>query len=233
MPAHAEANLKPEIAHILSIDVVGYSKLLINEQVDLLKQLNQVVRETASARAAEASGKLIRLPTGDGMVLLFFESPEEPLRCAVEISKALRNHPEIRVRMGAHSGPVNKVEDVNGQHNVAGAGINTAQRVLDCGDAGHILLSKRLADDLAEYGHWRPHLTDMGECTVKHGVRLRLVNFVDGSVGNSARPEKLRSDTGSPVASLDQLRKSRQRRVFFSGLTARRSRLGPFCRPLG
>ena len=143
MPAHAEANLKPEIAHILSIDVVGYSKLLINEQVDLLKQLNQVVRETASVRAAEASGKLTRLPTGDGMVLLFFESPEEPLRCAVEISEALRNHPEIRVRMGAHSGPVNEVEDVNGQHNVAGAGINTAQRVLDCGDAGHILLSKR------------------------------------------------------------------------------------------
>ncbi len=219
MPADAEANLKPEIAHILSIDVVGYSKLLINEQVDLLKQLNQVVRETACARAAEASGKLIRLPTGDGMVLLFFESPEEPLRCAVEISKALRNHPEIRVRMGAHSGPVNKVEDVNGRHNVAGAGINTAQRVLDCGDAGHILLSKRLADDLAEYGHWRPHLRDMGECTVKHGVRLRLVNFVDGSVGNSACPEKLRSGAGSPVASEDQVRKSRQRRVLISGLT--------------
>ena len=159
MPADAEANLKPEIAHILSIDVVGYSKLLVNEQVDLLNELNRVVRETGCVRAAEASGKLIRLPTGDGMVLLFFESPEEPLRCAIEISEALRSHPQIRVRMGAHSGPVNKIEDVNGQHNVAGAGINTAQRVLDCGDAGHILLSKRLADDLAEYGHWRPYLS--------------------------------------------------------------------------
>ena len=191
MPSDVESNLKPEIAHILSIDVVGYSKLLVNEQVDLLKELNRVVLETACVRAAETSGRLIRLPTGDGMVLLFFESPEQPLRCATEISESLRENPRIRVRMGAHSGPVNVIEDVNGQRNVAGAGINIAQRVFDCGDAGHILVSRRLADDLIEYGHWRPYLTDLGECTVKHGVKLRLANFVSGSSGNSARPEKI------------------------------------------
>ncbi|HEY2712827.1 MAG TPA: FlgO family outer membrane protein [Chthoniobacterales bacterium] len=201
MSAHAESNLKPEIAHILSLDVVGYSKLLVDQQIALLKQLNQVVRETGCVRAAEADGKLIVLPTGDGMVLVFFASPEEPLRCAVEISEGLRSHPQIRIRMGAHSGPVNKIRDVNEQHNVAGAGINTAQRVLDCGDAGHILLSKRLADDLAEYGHWRPHFTDLGECTVKHGVKLRLVNFVDGEAGNRAIPEKLKDRVCSPVPS--------------------------------
>lgn len=203
MPSDVESNLKPEIAHILSIDVVGYSKLLVNEQVDLLNELNRIVRETGCVCAAEAKGKLIRLPTGDGMVLLFFESPEEPLHCAMQISESLRKYPRIRVRMGAHSGPVNKIDDVNGQHNVAGAGINTAQRVLDCGDAGHILVSKRLADDLIEYGHWRPYLTDLGECTVKHGVRLRLANFVSGAAGNSARPEKLRMRGGSPAGAAD------------------------------
>jgi TolB-like protein/Flp pilus assembly protein TadD len=212
MPSNEEANLKPEISHILSLDVVGYSKLLVNEQIDLLNQLNQVVRATPCVRAAEKKGRLIRLPTGDGMVLLFFESPEEPLRCAVEITEALRGHPEIRVRMGAHSGPVNKIEDVNGQRNVAGAGINTAQRVLDCGDAGHILLSKRLADDLAEYGQWRPYLTDLGECTVKHGVKLRLVNFVQGSAGNPESPEKLKNGACSTVESEQEQRATRHRR---------------------
>lgn len=212
MPSEVESNLKPEIAHILSIDVVGYSKLLVNEQVDLLKELNRVVRETACVRAAETNGKLIRLPTGDGMVLLFFESPEQPLRCATEISESLREHPRIRVRMGAHSGPVNMVEDVNGQRNVAGAGINIAQRVLDCGDAGHILVSRRLADDLIEYGHWRPYLTDLGECTVKHGVKLRLANFVSGSSGNSARPERLGSG-GSPAGAGEGRRRARRRWV--------------------
>ena len=207
MPADAEATLRPEIAHILSIDVVGYSKLLVNEQVDLINQLNEIVRQTACVRAAKAHGKLIRLSTGDGMVLLFFESPEEPVRCAVEISEVLQKYPQIRVRMGAHSGPINQVEDVNRQPNVAGAGINTAQRILDCGDAGHILLSKRLADDLAEYSHWRPYLTPLGECTVKHGVRLRLVNFVHGQAGNPKIPDKLRDAACRPTDSVKRQRR--------------------------
>ena len=169
-------DLQLEIAHLLLIDAVGYSKLLVNEQIELLQQLNQIVRGTESFRTAEASGKLIRVPTGDGMALLFFRSPEEPAQCALEISDALKGHPRIKLRMGVHSGPVNQVTDVNDTTNIAGAGINVAQRVMDCGDAGHILLSKHLADDLADFRHWRPHLHDLGECEVKYGLRLHLFN---------------------------------------------------------
>ncbi|HJX81422.1 MAG TPA: adenylate/guanylate cyclase domain-containing protein, partial [Candidatus Udaeobacter sp.] len=151
-------DLPLEIAHILLIDVVGYSKLLVDEQIEFLKELNQIVRNTECFRAAERAGKLIRVQTGDGMALLFLHSPEEPVRCALEISRTLKDHPHLQVRMGVHSGPVNQVTDVNDRTNIAGAGINIAQRVMECGDAGHILLSKHLADDLAEYRHWRPHL---------------------------------------------------------------------------
>ena len=192
-----EQNLEPEIAHILSIDVVGYSKLLVNEQIDLLNDLKRIVRETKCSCAAEAKGRLIRLPTGDGMVLLFFRSPEEPLQCAVEITEALQARPHIQVRMGAHSGPVNMIEDVNDRPNVAGAGVNVAQRVLDCGDAGHILLSQHLADDLAEYSHWRPHLYNLGECIVKHGFKLQLVNYHNGSIGNPACPLRIQQADAS------------------------------------
>src|SRR5262245_53725697 len=192
-PEHeANADLALEIAHVLLIDVVGYSKLLVNEQIELLQSLNQIVRATKTFRGAEASGKLIRVPTGDGMALLFFRSPEEPLRCALEISRTLKDHPHIRVRMGVHSGPVNQITDVNDKTNIAGAGINVAQRVMDCGDAGHILLSKHLADDLAEYRHWRPHLHDLGECEVKYGLRLHLVNLYKDDLGNPLLPEKLK-----------------------------------------
>ncbi len=162
--AETRPDLPLEIAHLLLIDVVGYSKLLVNEQIEWLQEVNQIVRSTEQFRAAEASGKLIRVPTGDGMALLFFQSPEEPVRCALEISKALQEHPPIQVRMGVHSGPVNQVRDVNDKTNIAGPGINIAQRVMDCGDAGHILLSKHLGDDLAQYRHWQPFLHDLGEC---------------------------------------------------------------------
>jgi TolB-like protein/class 3 adenylate cyclase len=191
-PPEPTGDLQLEIAHLLLIDVVGYSKLLVNEQIELLQELNQIARNTESFRAAEATGKLIRIPTGDGMALLFFRSPEEPARCALEISRALHDHPQIQLRMGAHSGPVSRVTDVNDKTNIAGAGINIAQRVMDCGDAGHILLSKHLADDLAEYRHWRPHLHDLGECEVKHGLRLHLVNLYKDDLGNPHLPEKLK-----------------------------------------
>ena len=187
-----QTDLALEIAHLLFIDVVGYSKLLVNEQIELMQQLNRIVRGTECFRDAEASGKLMRLPTGDGMVLLFFRSPEEPARCALQISKALRDQPQILLRMGIHSGPVNQVVDVNDQINVAGAGINIGQRVMDCGDAGHILLSKHVAEDLAQYRHWQPHLDDLGECEVKHGVRLHLVNLHKDGLGNPAIPGKLK-----------------------------------------
>ena len=191
-PPEPTPDLQLEIAHLLLIDVVGYSKLLVNEQIELLQELNQIVRNTECFRAAEATGKLTRVPTGDGMALLFFHSPEEPVRCALEISGALRDHTHIQLRMGVHSGPVNRVTDVNDKTNVAGAGINVAQRVLDCGDAGHILLSGHVAEDLAEYRHWQPHLHDLGECEVKHGLRLHLFNLYKDNLGNPQVPKRLK-----------------------------------------
>ena len=188
--------LKPdlplEIAHVLLIDAVGYSKLLVNEQIELLQELNQIVRSTECFRTAEKTGKLIRVPTGDGMAVLFFHSPEEPVRCALEISKALQEFPHIQLRMGVHSGPVNQVTDVNDKMNIAGSGINVAQRVLDCGDAGHILLSGHVTEDLAEYRHWQPHLHDLGECEVKHGLRLHIFNLYKDNLGNPHVPQKLK-----------------------------------------
>jgi len=183
-PSETKPDLPLEIAHLLFIDVVGYSKLLVNEQIELLHELNQIVRNTECFRSAEASGKLNRVSTGDGMALLFFHSPEEPARCALEISRALQDHAQIQLRMGIHSGPVNRVTDVNDKTNFAGAGINVAQRVLDCGDAGHILLSAHIAEDLAEYRHWQPYLHDLGECEVKHGLRLHLFNLYKENLGN-------------------------------------------------
>src|SRR5881296_3553378 len=192
MSAEIKKEIQLEIAHLLFIDVVGYSKLLVNEQIELMQQLNRIVRGTECFRDAEASGKLIRLPTGDGMVLLFFRSPEQPARCALEISQALRSQTHIQLRMGIHSGPVNRVVDVNDQMNIAGAGINVGQRVMDCGDAGHILLSKHVADDLTHYRHWQPHLHDLGGCDVKHGLRLHVFNLYRDGLGNPAVPEKLK-----------------------------------------
>src|SRR6266513_477968 len=187
-----KSGLEFEIAHLLLIDVAGYSKLSNNEQIELLQQLNQIVRSTECFRSAEASGKLNRVATGDGMALLFSQSPEEPARCALEISRALQDHPHIQLRMGVHSGPVNRITDVNDKTNFAGSGINVAQRVLECGEAGHILLSAHVAEDLAEYRHWQPYLHDLGECEVKYGLRLHLFNLYKDSLGNPAVPEKLR-----------------------------------------
>ena len=191
-PTETKPDLQLEIAHILLIDVVGYSKLLVNEQIEVLQELNRIVRNTKSFRAAEASNKLIRVPTGDGMALLFSRSPEEPIECALEISKTLRGHRQIQLRMGVHSGPVNRVTDVNDKTNIAGSGMNVAQRVLDCGDAGHILLSKHVAEDLVQSRHWKPYLYDLGEYKVKHGLRLHLFNFCKEGLGNLQIPQKLK-----------------------------------------
>jgi TolB-like protein/Flp pilus assembly protein TadD len=191
MPSEHSSGVKFEIGHVLFIDIVGYSKLLINEQSDQIQTLNEIVRGTEQVRLAEVEGKLLRLPTGDGGALVFRNSLEAPVLCALEIAKELKSYPEIRVRMGIHSGPVNEVTDLNKQSNAAGAGINIAQRVMDCGDAGHILLSKRVADDLEHYPQWRSHLQELGECEVKHGARVSLVNLFTDDVGNTARPNKL------------------------------------------
>src|SRR5947207_14365337 len=177
MSAETASNLKFEIGHVLFIDIVGYSKLLINEQSDQIQKLKEIVRGTEQFRLAETEGKLLRLPTGDGGALVFRTSPEAPVLCALEISKELRNHPELRVRMGIHSGPVNAVTDLNEQANIAGAGINIAQRVMDCGHAGHILLSRHVAEDLEHYPRWQPYLHELGDCEVTHEVRVSLVNL--------------------------------------------------------
>jgi TolB-like protein/Tfp pilus assembly protein PilF len=186
------SNLKFEIGHVLFIDIVGYSKLLISEQSEQIQKLKEIVRGTDQVRLAEAEGKLLRLPTGDGGALVFRNSPEAPVLCALEIARALKSHPELRVRMGIHSGPVNEVSDLNEQANIAGAGINLAQRVMDCGDAGHILLSRHVADDLEHYPRWKPCLHDLGGCEVKHGVRVGVVNLYNDEIGNPQVPKKFR-----------------------------------------
>jgi TolB-like protein/Tfp pilus assembly protein PilF len=190
MLAETKKEIELDIGHVLFIDIVGYSKLLINEQSEQMQKLREIVRATEHFRSAEAAGKLLRLPTGDGGALVFRTSPEAPVLCAMEISRQLKNHPELRVRMGIHSGPVNEITDLNEQANIAGAGINIAQRVMDCGDAGHILLSKHVAEDLEQYRQWQPNLHDLGECEVKHGVRIHAVNLYTDEVGNSEVPEK-------------------------------------------
>jgi TolB-like protein/Tfp pilus assembly protein PilF/class 3 adenylate cyclase len=192
MPADSESHLHLEIGHVLFVDIVGYSKLLINEQSERIQELTEIVRGTEQFRLAEAEAKLMRLPTGDGGALVFRTTPEAPVLCALEVSEALKNHPELHVRMGIHSGPVNEVADLNEQMNMAGAGVNIAQRVMDCGDAGHILLSKRAAEDLGQYRQWQLQLHDLGECDVKHGGRLHVVNLYNGELGNPQVPAKFR-----------------------------------------
>jgi TolB-like protein/Tfp pilus assembly protein PilF len=191
MAAESPVYLELKIAHVLFMDIVGYSKFLSDKQRELFDLFNEIVRHTGQFRAAEAAGKLVRLATGDGIALAFFTTPDAPVRCAREISHKLREHPQLRLRMGINSGPVDEVSDVNDQRNVTGAGINMAQRVMDCGDAGHILVAKRIADDLAQYSEWRPYLQDLGEVEVKHGVRVALANFFGDGFGNSKSPGKI------------------------------------------
>jgi TolB-like protein/class 3 adenylate cyclase/Tfp pilus assembly protein PilF len=192
MSAEGKKEIQLEIGHVLFIDITGYSKLLITEQSERLQKLKEIVWGTEQFRQAQAEGKLLRLPTGDGGALVFRNNPEAPVLCAMEISKELKRHPELQVRMGIHSGPVNEITDLNAQANIAGAGINIAQRIMDCGDAGHILLSQHVADDLEQYPRWRSHLHDLGECEVKHGVRVHAVNLYTDELGNPAVPEKFR-----------------------------------------
>src|SRR5438876_1996075 len=193
MPAEAKKEIQLEIAHVLFIDIVGYSKLSINDQHAAVEELNQIVRASAQFQNAEAAGRLIKITTGDGMALVFYTTPEAPAHCAVEISRALKEHRRLRLRMGIHSGPVSGVIDVNNRPNLAGAGLNMAQRVMDCGDAGHILLSKHVAEDLEEYDYWRPLLHELGVCEVKHGMRVSIVSLYADQVGNPQLPKKFQA----------------------------------------
>jgi class 3 adenylate cyclase len=188
MPDDEKTKPRLEIAHVLFIDIVGYSTLLTDEQSEALQELNQIVRNTEAVREAGAAGHLIILPTGDGMALVFTGSVERPAECALEVSQALRAQPSLPVRMGIHSGPVHQVRDANARENISGVGINIARRVMDCGDAGHILVSKRFADDLAQHRRWQRYLHELGDVEVKHGVVVSLVNLYAETIGNPAPP---------------------------------------------
>src|SRR5438874_9768940 len=202
MSAEIKKEIALEIAHVLFIDIVAYSKMAMDDQRAAIGKLNEIVQSTDEYRTAESKNQLLKLATGDGMALIFYRSPEDPVECALEISRAIKEqHANLRLRMGVHSGPVSGVVDVNDRANVAGAGVNMAQRVMDCGDAGHILLSKRVAEDLQQFKHWRPHLYHLGECEVKHGDKIEIVNLFTAELGNSELPEKFRrADVGAAVS---------------------------------
>src|SRR5712675_1833677 len=202
MPAQVKKEIELEIAHVLFLNIVGYSKLSVNEQDGRVDELNGIVRLSEQFQKAEAANRILKIPTGDGMALVFYKSPEEPAQSAFEISRALKDNQRLQVRMGIHSGPISGVVDVNERTNVAGAGINLAQRVMDCGDAGHILLSKHVAEDLEHYARWQPHLHHFGEYEVKHGLRLVLVNLYTPELGNPQIPARLttlKKDAISPA----------------------------------
>ena len=212
MSTDVKKEIELEIAYVLFIDIVGYSKLVTSEQRRLLELLNQIVRDSEHFRTAEAKSRLITVPTGDGMALVFYNTPEAPVECALEISNAASEHPELKLRMGIHSGPVSGVVDVSGRSNIAGAGINIAQRVMDCGDAGHVLISKHMAEDLEQYGHWKQNLHDLGECEVKHGVSVSVVNLYTEELGNPEVPQKLlqaRHKAGAVPVAAERARGSR------------------------
>src|SRR5881227_2452364 len=206
------------IAHVLFVDIVGYSKLLLNEQSEILDELNEVVRSTEQVRLAQDAGALLRLPTGDGVALIFRGSPEAPAQCALEIAQALKNHPKLQLRMGIHSGPVNEVTSADDRANIAGAGINIAQRVMDCGDAGHILLSKRVAQDLESHERWRSYLHDLGEVTVKHDVAVHVVNLYTDDLGNPQVPAKVERERDAKAVVARRARAKRRNRLIFGFL---------------
>src|SRR5215831_14634682 len=201
MSSEATKETELELAHVLFIDIVGFSKRLINEQRALLDTLNQIVRNTSAVRREEATGKLKKIPTSDGLALVFYTAKKEPVECALEIARANIEHTELQLRMGVHTGLVSAVTDVNESANVAGAGINMAQRIMDCGDGRHILLSKRVAEDLEQYGEWKPYLHDLGEIEVKHGVRVQVVNLYTDDLGNPEMPQRFKADAGMAAGS--------------------------------
>jgi serine/threonine-protein kinase len=220
MPSESQTSVQLLIGHVLFMDLVGYSKLLLDEQRQYMEQLTEIVRGTEQVRIAKEAGKLIRLPVGDGMALVFFNSPEAPARCAIEISKKLKEYPHLKLRMGIHSGPINEIRDVNDSANVAGAGINLAQRVMDCGDDGHVLLSKRVAEDLGHSREWAPYLHDLGQCAVKHGVPVFLVNFYGDGVGNAELPKMVQQSQLEQAAKAEAARATRKFQAMYWAIAA-------------
>src|SRR5437588_5506511 len=220
MSAETGRHRRLEIAHVLFVDIVGYSKLLLNEQSEILDELNEVVRGTEQVKLAQDAGALLRLPTGDGVALIFRGSPEAPALCALEIARALKSHPKLQLRMGIHSGPVNEVTSADDRANIAGAGINIAQRVMDCGDAGHILLSTHVAEDLESHERWRPYLHDLGEVTVKHGVSVHIVNLYTDDLGDSQVPSQIQRERDTKAIPARRGRRKRASALIVGSLIA-------------
>src|SRR5437016_3910097 len=220
MSAETGRHRRLEIAHVLFVDIVGYSKLLLNEQSEILDELNEVIRSAEQVRLAQDAGALLRLPTGDGVALIFRGSPEAPAQCALEVARALKSHPKLQLRMGIHSGPVNEVTSADDRANIAGAGINIAQRVMDCGDAGHILLSKRVAQDLESHEGWRPYLHDLGEVTVKHGVSIHIVNLYTDDLGEAQVPARIQRERDAEAILALRARRKRWNALIFGSLIA-------------
>src|SRR6267142_190743 len=220
MSAERGSYRRLEIANVLLVDIVGYSKLLLNEQSQVLDELNAVVRSNEQVRLAQDAGALLRLPTGDGVALIFRSSPEAPAQCALEIARALKNHPKLQLRMGIHSGPVNEVTSADDRANIAGAGINIAQRVMDCGDAGHILLSKHVAEDLESHERWRPYLHDLGEVTVKHGASINIVNLYTDDVGEAQVPAKVQRERDAKAILARRVRRKGRNALILGSLIA-------------
>src|SRR4029077_10043149 len=208
MAAELKQEIALEIAHVLFVDIVAYSKMAIDDQRVAIEKLNQIVQSTDAFPKAESENLLLKIATGDGMALIFYRSPEDPVECALEISRALKEQrSNLRLRMGVHSGPVSGMVDVNGRVNVAGTGVNMAQRVMNCGDPGHILLSKRVAEDLEQFKHWRPHLYHLGECEVKHGEKIDIINLFTAELGNSEKPKRMTMP--APLTDIGPVRKER------------------------
>src|SRR5437867_7183836 len=220
MSAETGRHRRLEIAHVLFVDIVGYSKLLLNEQSEILDELNEVIRSAEQVRLAQDAGALLRLPTGDGVALIFRGSPEAPAQCALEVARALKSHPGLQLRMGIHSGPVNEVTSADDRANIAGAGINIAQRVMDCGDVGHILLSKRVAQDLESHERWRPYLHDLGEVTVKHGASIHIVNLYTDDLGKAQVPAKIQRERDAKAILARRARSKRRNALIFGSLIA-------------
>jgi serine/threonine protein kinase len=187
-----------EMAYVLFMDIVGYSKLPMDLQTEYLRQLQEVVRSSSAFQQGQLDDRLIPLPTGDGMALAFFGDPLAAICCAFEVSEVLKGYPHIELRMGVNTGPVYRFADINANRNVVGGGINVAQRVMDCGDARHILVSQTVASVLLELGEWRNRLHDLGTHPVKHGVLIHLYNVYSDTVGNSSIPTELVPKTDPP-----------------------------------
>jgi len=186
-----------EAAHILFVDIVSYSLLPMEEQNKTIDWLQNLVKALPDFQRAIGSKEMISLATGDGLALVFIRDLEAPARCAQQLSLQISSCPGLDLRMGIHTGPVYHRADINENRNISGSGINIAQRVMDCGDKGHILMSKSTAEMLAQLSTWRGMLHDLGEVKVKHGVKIHLVNFFSEQFGNPEVPSKLNQKTNA------------------------------------